>query len=513
MSNAKPAEPDYSSPLELDPEAFRALGYRAVDLAAEYLATIRDRPVFTPMSEEQRAALRDASLSETGEAATDLIDGVAREIFRFPMGNGHPRFFGWINSPPAPIGAVAEFLASVSGPSCAGGDHAAIYMEKAAVSWLMDLVGFPSEGSMGLLVSGGSMASLTGLAAAREWVTTREGWSARESGLWSQANPLTLYVSTEGHTTIRKAAHLLGLGEASVRLVPVDRAYGMDVEALRAAIGADRGSGHRPFCVVASAGTAGTGAIDPIDAIADLCEDEDLWLHVDGAYGGIGVVDPSVAPLYAGMERADSVAIDPHKWLSVPVECGCVLVRDGSLLRETFSLVPPYVLTEEGKGIGGPPWFSEFGFHQTRGFRALKLWMVLRQLGRDGVRAHVARSNQLARRLAALVRAASDFELTTPVSLSIVCFRYVPVGWEGSDGELSDLNQAIMYDVQESGEAFLTSTVIDGQLSLRACVLHFGTTEGDLVALLDAVRSSARRVMGRESWPSPHPSPNAGRGS
>jgi aromatic-L-amino-acid/L-tryptophan decarboxylase len=483
--------------LDLDPEAFRKLGYRAVDLATEYLATIRDRPVFMPMFEEQRATLRDAPLLETGEGATDLIDGAARQIFGFPLGNGHPRFFGWINSPPAPIGAIADFLASVSGPSCAGGDHAAIYIEKAVVSWLMDLVGFPHEGSMGLLVSGGSMASLTGLAAAREWASRREGWSAREAGLWGQTDPLVLFMSTEGHTTIRKAAHLLGIGEAAIRLVPVDRDFRIDVSALRETVGAEKQSGRRPFCVVASAGTVGTGAIDPIDEIADLCAAEDLWLHVDGAYGAIGVVDPAVTPRFAGMERADSLAIDPHKWLSVPFECGCAMVRDGSLLRETFSLVPPYLRTEEGKGIGGPPGYSEFGFQQTRGFRALKLWMVLRQLGRNGIREHVVRSNDLARKLAQMVEAAPDLVLTAPVSLSIVCFRYVPDGCGPTDNELSGLNQAIMYDVQESGEAFLTGTVIDERFSLRACVLHYGTTEGDLVALLDAVRSSAQRVKGR----------------
>ena len=266
---------------------------------------------------------------------------------------------------------------------------------------------------------------------------------------------------------------------------------------MRAAIAADRAAGHRPFCVAASAGTVGTGAIDPLDRIADLCASERLWLHVDGAYGAVGAALPSHRARYAGLERADSVVLDPHKWLSVPVECGAVLVRDGRLLREAFSLVPDYLRTEADRGFGGLPWYSEYGIQQTRGFRALKLWMTLKHLGRDGVRELVAQHLSLARHLAELVDAAPDLERLSHVELSIVCFRYVPPTLKGADGAALDaLNKRVMEEVQASGAAFLTQTTLDGRFVLRACVLHYATTESDLAALIDMVRSTGARLAG-----------------
>lgn len=481
-----PAGPD-GAPLALDAEAFRRLGYRAVDLAAEHLAGLPGRPVFAPMSSAERAALLDQALPERGTMPDAILDRVRDLVLAHPMGNGHPRFFGWVNSPPAPIATLAELLAATMNPSCAGGDHAAIYLERCAVRWLMELVGFPAEGSMGLLASGGSMASLTCLVAARHRAATADGWNVRADGVLGQP-PFTLYLSAEGHTALRKSAELLGLGAAAVRTVPVDADFRMDVAALRAAIAADRRAGHRPFCVVASAGTVSTGAIDPLDALADICADEGLWLHVDGAYGTVGVLDPAVTAHFAGLARADSLALDPHKWLSVPVECGCALVRDGELLRDAFSLVPPYLRTEEGKGFGGLPWYAEYGFQQSRGFRALKLWMTLLHAGREGVAWQVARHNALARRLAGLVDAAPDLERMAPVPLSIVCFRYVPDPFRGQDDLLDTLNKRIMEEIQAGGEAFLTQAVLHGRFALRACVLHHGTVEADIDALVRIVR-------------------------
>jgi glutamate/tyrosine decarboxylase-like PLP-dependent enzyme len=479
----------------LDLEEFRRLGYRAVDLAAAHLAGIRDRPVFTPMTAEERRAVLELPLTEGGVEPDTLLDFVTEQIAPRPMGNGHPRFFGWVNSPPAPMGVLAELLAAVLNPSCAGGDHAAIYLERAAVRGLMELTGFPTEGSMGLLVSGGSMASLTALAAARQRATVRAGWDVRAEGLAGRPQ-FVLYVSEEGHGCLRKAAELLGIGGAGVRTVPVDSDFRMDVAALRAAVAEDRAAGRRPFCVAASAGTVNTGAIDPLDALADLCAAEGLWLHVDGAYGALGVLDPAKAARYAGMARADSLALDPHKWLSVPVECGCVLVRDGALLRETFSLVPPYLRTEEGRGFGGLPWFSEYGFQQSRGFRALKLWLTMQHMGRAGISALVSRHNALARRLAALVDAAPDLERLAPVELSIVCFRSVPAALRGDEARLDALNKAIMEEMQAGGEAFVSSTVLRGRFALRACVLHYATTEEDIDALVAVVRRTGERLKG-----------------
>jgi glutamate/tyrosine decarboxylase-like PLP-dependent enzyme len=484
------------NPLAIDPDAFRRLAHQAADLVADHLAGIREGPVFAPMTPAERTALIERPLSDRGVPPDALLALVAREVFPHPMGNGHPRFFGWVNSPPAPVGIVADFLAAALDPSCAGGDHAAIYVERAAVRWLMELVGFPVDGSMGLLVSGGSMASLTCLAAARHRAAAADGWDVRAQGLRAAPAPLTLYLSEEGHSCIRKAAEVLGLGQDRVRTVPVDAELRMDVEALRQAVTRDRAAGRRPFCVAASAGTVNTGAIDPLDRLAELCRAEGLWLHVDGAYGAVGAADPALAPRYAGIERADSVALDPHKWLSVPVECGCALVKDGQLLRDTWSLVPPYLRTEEGKGFGGLPWYSEYGFQQTRGFRALKLWMTLQHLGRQGVAALVARHVALARRLAAAVDGAADLVRVAPVELSVVCFRYEPPRWTGGAAGLDALNKALVERIQAGGRVFLTGTTLRERFALRACVLHYGTTEADVDCLVDAVREAGARLAG-----------------
>jgi len=477
-----------------DLESFRRLGHLAVDMATDYLSQIRQKPVFHPMTPDERQELLGATLTEEGIAPEALLTYIRDHIFTHPMGNGHPRFFGWVNSPPASLGILADFLAATLNPSSAGGDHAAIYLEHCVVRWLMELLGFPTEGSMGLLVSGGSMASLTCLVAARHWVAKQDGWNIREEGWQVQHPQLILYTSEEGHSCIRKAVELLGLGSAAIRIIPTDATFRMDLEALKEAIHTDRGAGLRPFCIAASAGTVNTGAIDPLDILADICADEGLWLHVDGAYGAIGKLDPTVAPLFAGMERAQSIAIDPHKWLSVPVECGCALVYDKQLLRETFSLVPVYIQMEEGKGFAGLPWFSEYGFQQTRGFRALKLWMVLQSAGRQGLAQRIIRHNTLAQHLASLIDATPDFERLAPVSLSIVCFRDVPPALQGDETAIEQLNRAIIPFVQSSGEAFITGTVLHGQFTLRACILHDATTEEDVAALLDIVRRTGEAM-------------------
>jgi glutamate/tyrosine decarboxylase-like PLP-dependent enzyme len=253
--------------------------------------------------------------------------------------------------------------------------------------------------------------------------------------------------------------------------------------------------------VSATAGTVGTGAFDPLDALADFCAAQDLWLHVDGAYGALAAVVPEVAERCRGLARADSLALDPHKWLSVPVECGCVLVRDGQLLRDTFSFVPSYLRTEEGKGFGGLPWFSEYGFQQTRGFRALKLWLVLQHLGRAGVQRHLARHLALARTLADLVDAAPDLERLAPVELSIVCFRFVPPGADGDPAATDALNKGIMEMVQAEGRAFLTNTTVGERFALRACVLHYATTESDLELLVSEVRKAGARLVSFHGGP------------
>lgn len=489
----------------LSEEEFRRLGYQAVDIAAAYLAGLPGRPVFQRMEESERQSLMNMPLPSaplTGEA---ILGFLGEQILPHAMGNGHPRFFGWVNSPPARMAVITEILASAMNPSCAGGDHAAIYLEHCVVRWLMQLLGFPLEGSAGLLVSGGSAASLTALAAARHRALDRLGVDVRKHGICGSHVKLRLYASTQVHGCVQKAVELLGLGADCIRWLGVDEDLRISLDDLRQAIRDDRRLGWRPFCIAANAGSVHTGAIDPLNELAAIASESELWLHVDGAYGAAAVLDPDSKTLFAGIERADSIALDPHKWLSVPVDCGCVLVRDGALLRSAFSLVPSYIRTEPGKGIGNLPWFSEYGLEQTRGFRALKLWVTLAHAGSSGLTQQIRRQIRLARYLEQRIEATPGFELRSRGKLSIVCFRYLPphlAGQLSRDEEALDaLNKEIMERVQSGGTAFLTNTTLAGRFVLRACILHYGTTEQDVDALLDTVQEVARRALPRYALP------------
>lgn len=470
--------------LDLSPEEFRQLGYRAVDILTEQLASIPDGPVRRMFTERQRQALMQQPLPDTPQNPQALIERFASDILPYPMGNNSPRFFAWVNSPAAPLGILAEMLAAGLNASLAGGDHAGTYVEYAVLNWLKEIVSFPAD-SGGILTSGGSMANLTGLAVMRHVQT--QG-SVRSGGLSSESTPIVIYTSEQGHSSIQKAVELLGIGSSYLRKIPVDDQYRMDMPALRAAIAADQAAGLRPACVAASAGTVNTGAIDPLDEIADICAESGLWLHVDGAYGAVGILAEQTAGLYRGIERADSLALDPHKWLYVPVECGCTLVRDAQAMRDAFSLVPSYLRDDRAL-----PWFSEFGFQQTRGFRALKLWMTIQQIGVQGYRESINRDIALARLLQARIRQRNDFELAAAGPLSITCFRYHPP--QAVPESLDDVNRGLLELVQQEGQVFLTSTILRDQVVLRACIVNFRTTEADLDFLLDTLADAGQRIQ------------------
>ena len=451
------------------PVEVRRVGAKVVDLIARYLEHLADGPVWQPVPRELVEGWQHAPLPAACQSSDDILDAFARDIAPYPFGNGHPRFFGWVNSPPTEIGIFADALAAAMNPSVAGGDHAAVYVERQVVRWFAEMLGFPA-GAMGLLVSGSSAAALTGLAVARLHACRRLGHDVRADGLPGVA--LRVYATAEAHSCHQKAIELLGLGRKAMRVVPSDRALRARPEALDAMIREDVAAGHQPMAVIASAGTVNTGAIDPIEHIADICARHGVWLHVDGAYGAPAVLTEAYAEPLKAIGRADSLAVDPHKWLSVPVEDGLVIVRDAELMRDTFSLVPPYLRTE------GEPWLSEYGIQQTRGFRALKTWMALRYHGIEGYAQRIANDCALAGRLAEMVRGRSDLELWEPTSLSIVCFRR-----KGTD----EKNRAVLRDIQHSGKAFLSSTILDGRFWLRACFVNHLTTEGDLDILMRAI--------------------------
>jgi aromatic-L-amino-acid decarboxylase len=472
-------------------DEIKRFGYRVVDAIAEHLHGIPAGPVFRPFPPEFAAQFLHGPLPASSAPAAEILDEILEQIVPYPFGNGHPRFYGWVNSPPAVIGIFAEALAAAMNPSCAGGNHGAIYMEHQVLNWFKTILGFPPEG-MGLLTSGGSMATLTALAVARH---TRAGREVRARGIQRGGPLLTAYMSEEGHSCIRKAVELLGVGSDNLRMIPVDGRYRMRVPDLRAALERDVAAGHRPVAVVASAGTVNTGAIDPLADLAGVCRQYGIWFHVDGAYGGPAILTTQYREQLHPLALADSVALDPHKWMYIPVEAGLVLVRDAAAMRDAFSLNPPYLRTDGSPaGVGGLPWFSEFGFQQTRGFRALKVWMALKHHGLRGYVEAIERDIALARYLAARVEETPEFELAAPQSLSIVCFRYAPRELRGDGEGLNALNKALLESVQLGGQAFLSSTTLGGRFVLRACIINPRTSRQDLEALVDLVRATGARL-------------------
>ena len=479
-------------------DEIRRIGYRVVDLIAEHLSTLPDEPVFRPVPAEHAKTLATAPAPREPVSPDDILQRFQEQIEPYPFGNGHPRFWGWVNSPPAVMGIFADALAAAMNPSCAGGNHAAIYLEHQVIGWFREMLGFPAA-SAGLLVSGGSMATMTALAVARH---TKSGVDVRVDGLRGAAAPFAFYMSTEAHSCARKAIELLGFGSASVRTIATDADYRMEVDALDAAIREDLARGVRPIAVIATGGSTNTGAIDDLAAIAGVCRRHDVWMHVDAAYGGPAILSDEYAGPLRALAQADSVALDPHKWLFVPVEAGMVMVRDGDAMRSAFSLVPPYIRQSGSAGeVYGLPWFSEFGFQQTRGFRALKVWMTMQQFGVSGYKDAIEENLALAAYLAERVREAPDLELTAPPGLSVVCFRYLrragplgPADRDDSDEAIAALNRALLERLQLGGEAFLTSTELRGRFTLRACFVNYRSRRQDVDRLLTAVRAIGREL-------------------
>src|SRR5262245_11836741 len=467
-----------------DADEIRRIGHLVVDLIADHLSTLPDEPVFRPVPPDLAERMVSTRAPVEGATPVEILREFRDTIEPYPFGNGHPRFWGWVNSPPAVMGVFADALAAAMNPSCAGGNHAAIYVEREVIQWFREMLGFPAS-SMGLLVSGGSVATLTALGVARHM---KSGVDVRGAGLRGAPRPFRIYQSPEGHSCVRKAVELLGMGSEAIRVVPANSDYQIDVDALNLAIVEDLEAGMQPVAVVASAGSVNTGAIDPIDRIADVCARHDVWLHVDAAYGGPAILTEEFRGELESIARADSVALDPHKWMFVPVEAGFVMVRDGEAMRAAYSLVPPYIRTQgSSSAVMGLPWFSEYGIQQSRGFRALKVWMTMKQFGIEGHRAAVEANVALARYLADRVRESPDLELVAS-GLSVVCFRY-------RASEVSDtVNRQLLERLQLGGEAFLSSTVLAGRFVLRACIVNYHSTKTDIDQMLEAVRTIGRDI-------------------
>jgi aromatic-L-amino-acid/L-tryptophan decarboxylase len=464
-----------------------ALLARAAGLAAAYLAELPDEPAFRPFPADLREELATAEAPHDGLPLDELLAEVERLVLPYPFGQGHPRFHAYVNPPPSPVAVAAEAIAAAMNSSCAGGNHAATYLELALVRWFAELLGMP-DGTAGQLVSGGSAATLTALAVARHAGARRD---VRARGLQQDAGALVVYASPDVHAATRKAVELLGIGSDHLRTVDHDERRRMRPDALAAAIEDDHARGLRPLAVVASAGTTATGAIDPLDEIAVVCERIGVWLHVDAAYGGPAVLSRRYRDELVPLGRAASVALDPHKWLYVPIEAGLVLVRDAAAMRACFSLVPSYLPQgEEGDPIGGPPWFSEYGIQQTRGFRALKVWMALRHHGLRGYAEAIEHDLTLADLLAQRVEAEPQLELLAR-GLSVVCFRHLPDPRPDA-GQLDTWNRTLLRRVQLGGRAFISGVDLGpGAFALRACMLNPRSRPADMDALVEAVLAAA----------------------
>jgi glutamate/tyrosine decarboxylase-like PLP-dependent enzyme len=467
----------------LDPsdwDELRALGHTMIDDMITYLQTVRERPVWRPMPEQVQQTFQ-TPIPTDGSPAEQVYKDFKETVLAYPMGNIHPRFWGWVMGNGTPIGVLADMLAAAVNPNMGGGDHAGNRVEMQVIDWCKQMLGYPAQAS-GLLVSGGSMANLVGLAVARN---VKSGFDVRLEGLSASPAPLTTYGSVEMHSSIQKGVELMGLGSRSLRKIDVNRNFRIDTAALRRTIEADIQAGMKPICLVGNAGTVNTGAIDPLDELADIAAQYGMWYHVDGAFGALAYLSPDLRPELAAITRADSLAFDLHKWVYVPFEAGCILVRDEPAHRRTFSLTPDYLQHADRGVAAGSMWFSDYGVQLTRGLRALKVWMTIKNSGIDKIGRVIRQNVEQARYLAHLIEQSPNLELLAPVSLNIVCFRYTAPGLDAA--QLNALNSELLIRLQESGVAVPSGTNINGEYALRCAITNHRTRREDLHILLDKV--------------------------
>jgi glutamate/tyrosine decarboxylase-like PLP-dependent enzyme len=469
----------------MSPEEFRRAGYKVVDRVAEFLATLSERPVTPGQSPSQvQAILGNDPMPEKGADATRLLEQTADLLIENSLFNGHPQFLGYITSSAAPIGTLGDLLASSINPNLGGWllSPIATEIERQTIRWIAELIGYPTNCG-GLLVSGGNMANFVGFLAAR-YAKTK--WNVQEQGLRApDAKPLGVYVSAETHTWIEKAGDLFGLGNKNVRWIPVDSDLRMDTKALRRNLDEDLEAGVHPFMVVGTSGSVSTGVIDPLIELRKICDEYDLWLHADGAYGAFAAMVPDAPADLKALNLADSVALDPHKWLYAPLEAGCTLVRDPEILRGTFDYHPAYYKFDTTSGEK-PFNFVQHGPQNSRGFRALKVWLALRHVGREGYVRMISDDIELTRLLYRLADENPLLEAKT-CHLSIATFRYVPDDLdrtsEAAATYLDELNDELLTRLQEGGETFVSNAVIDGAFYLRGCIVNFRTDREHIEAI------------------------------
>jgi aromatic-L-amino-acid decarboxylase len=494
MRDRNPA--DLAGTESLDPVDWtdlRALGHRMMDDMFDHMETLRDGPVWRRMPDGLRQELR-RKLPRGPSPAADVYADFQRLVQPYATGNLHPRFMGWVHGGGNPVGMLAELLAGGLNANLGGRDHAPIEVERQVIAWAAEMLGFPGDAS-GVLVTGTSIANLIGVLVAR---SARLGPAVRSDGV--DGARLVAYTSAAAHGCLPRAMEMAGLGRDALRMVACDAQGRMRMDVLAARVAADRADGARPFLVVGTAGTVDIGAIDDLDGIADFAAAEDLWFHVDGAYGAIAALAPRLRPLLIGIERADSVAFDFHKWAQMPYDAGCIVVRDAARQLATFGAEAAYLRREQRGLAGGGVWPCDLGPDLSRGFRALKVWMTLSVYGADRIGAVAQQTCDLAAMLAARVDGEPALQRLAPVALNIVCFRYVAAG-----GDLDRLNADIVADLQEAGIAAPSTTTVGGVLAIRAAIVNHRTTAADMVVLVDAVLTAgAKRVAEKKVPPVIH---------
>jgi glutamate/tyrosine decarboxylase-like PLP-dependent enzyme len=462
-----------------DWQTLREQGHRMLDDILDYTEKLRQRPVWQPIPDDVRNKFYE-HLPQQPNSLESVHHAFMHDILPYAIGNTHPGFMGWVQGGGTPVGTLAEMLAAGLNANVGGRDQIPIEVERQVTRWVRDLFGFPETAS-GLFVTGTSIANLIGVWVAR---VAALGADVRRTGLVGSDKRLVAYTSSGAHGCIAQAMDLAGIGIDALRMIPMNQNYEMDIPSLQAAIAADRRAGLAPFFIAGTAGSVDVGAVDDLDTLADIAQQESLWFHIDGAYGALAMMAPDIAPRLKGIERADSIAFDFHKWAQVPYDAGFILVRDGALHHDTFASPAAYLKRETRGMAAGSPWPCDFGPDLSRGFRALKTWFTIQVYGAEKIGQVISRTCELAQYLKQRIDASPQLELLAPVSLNIVCFRYCG---QGVDQQNSDLvNADIVVALQESGVAAPSTTMVDGRLAIRAAIVNHRTNSKDLDAMIDA---------------------------
>lgn len=478
------------TPITISKEEFKKVGYQLIETLSDFIDTIDEKPVTTGETpKEIQTVLGNASLPEHGTSVSELFTKTSDLLLNHSLLNGHPKFFGYITSSPAPIGALADLLATTVNPNVGANilSPMATAIEKQTVKWLAEFIGLsPSCG--GILVSGGNMANFTAFLAAR---TAKAPKSIKEDGLANTDGEMVLYCSKATHTWIEKAAVLFGHGSKAIRWIPTDSENKMNTELLSQTINDDLQQGKKPFLVIGNAGDVSTGVVDNLSAIAAVCKAHDLWFHIDGAYGIPAAVIPEYKNLFDGIQDADSIALDPHKWLYAPLEAGCTLIKNPQHLIDTYSSHPVYYNFSNQDDEPTVNYY-EYGFQNSRGFRALKVWMALQQVGKNGYIEMIAEDIALSELLFEEAKKNSELEAVTQ-NLSITTLRYIPIGFLQDETYLNTLNEKLLNELQQGGEVFLSNAVVADKYCLRCCIVNFRTSRKDIIEIVDIIVREGRK--------------------